>query len=180
MDYYFLISSLPNLRFEDAPPLTAESFDAMVRAELTDPDRMIYDAARLEPDLSETLSPDSAAWRFMVWETQLRNTLALRRQTDLRLPPAVQERDCPDLVADIPENANRALQADTPLEAARALDLMRWNQLESLTVMHPFDVDFLCVYKLKLALLAKWQPRQPEAGKKNFDACLEKIEKMNV
>ena len=175
-EYYFLVSSLSSLRFDAAPPLPEEKFIAMAHEHLSERDRRNFDAASLNPEEAVDASLESAAGKFRTWETQLRNTLAMRRQSELKLPPADRQRPCPDLVADIPENVNRAYQAATPYEIARELDLMRWNALDAIAATHSFDADFLIVYKLKLAILSKWQLRTAPAGRTVFAECLDKIE----
>ena len=46
------------------------------------------------------------------------------------------------------------------LEAEKILDQARWNFLEALSFGHYFDFDYLLVYGLKLAILARWDKIQ--------------------
>jgi len=179
-EYYSLASSLPTLRFDMAPPFSVEEFSAQCDTWLTGQDRLLLEETTLDPDAAGQSHPERAAARYAVWDTQLRNLLALRRQNDLKLAPVNWQRPCPSLSADVPENVNRALQAGNPFEVARELDRMRWRQLDEFSSLHPFDIDGLCVYKLKLAILERWQPRTAESGKAGFDACIEKIEKDHI
>lgn len=177
MEYYSLVSSLPMLRFDAAPPIAMADFVLRCHDWLSPKDRELFDAVTLAPDESAGLPPDSLAARFLVWETQLRNTLSQRRQSDLKLPPGNWQRPAADLVADLPESVGKILQGVNPLDNAREFDRLRWNRLEDLAALHTFDIEALCAYKLKLAILEKWRPRQAAAGREEFAALVNDIEK---
>ena len=67
------------------------------------------------------------------------------------------------------------LNAADPLEAEKILDRMRWAKLDELEAGRQFDFDRVCIFKLKLLILAKYSGRTPDAGGAALDAILKRL-----
>ncbi len=156
--YVYLISSLPSLSFGAKPPLSFSVF--MKTCEKMVPDEDIALLAKLsEPVGSSRVSTKNITFnKWIEFEIVLRNELvkvrALRRKTD----PVkyLRENGFPEsaLVAHMAINAYRK---PSLMDAARTLDLDRWQYLDSLAVGHYFDLDTLIIYACKLKILERWQ-----------------------
>lgn len=98
--------------------------------------------------------------QWVNFEIALRNELvrarAGRKKIDpvkfLRLPDSPQ--------AEISHLAMLAYRSLSILEAEKILDQGRWNFLETLSLGHYFDFDYLLIYGLKLKILERWDKIQ--------------------
>jgi hypothetical protein len=119
---------------------------------------------------------DSAIDRWNVWETRLRNALAARRSRrdggggDRAAEKYLRENL--DFFSEIEDGVQEAFSKSSPLEREDVLDKLRWRALEDIESGHDFDFDKLCVYKLKLLLLAKRASRNTAKGEENLEAAL--------
>ncbi|MDD5699087.1 MAG: DUF2764 family protein [Victivallaceae bacterium] len=174
--YYYLISSLPLLMFDERLPLTVADFTAACAGQLTESDQRILNRLTLIPEPGLTYPAGSAAERWRQWEICLRNRIASRR-----IPHGKDiHRWLQDEAAYFGETdpgVQEAFALKNPLEREKYLDRLRWRALDDFEAGHHFDFDKLCIYKLKLLLLAKWNERRAEQGGKNLDAVLEGIDK---
>lgn len=174
--YYYLISSLPLLLFGERLPLTVAEFAAACRGQLTESDWQTLDRLTLIPEPGQSYPADSAAEHWRQWEICLRNRIALRRAPhgkDIHL----WLRDEAAYFGAADTGIQEAFALKNPLEREKYLDRLRWRALDDFEAGHHFDFDKLCVYKLKLLLLAKWNERQPAPGAENLAAVLARIDR---
>lgn len=115
------------------------------------------------------------AFRWNSWETSLRNcairTAAHGQPADTGAFIRVED----DFFSDTARGVQQAYAAKDPLERERLLDMMRWEMLDGCEGTHSFDFDRLCIYKLKLMILEKWQRRSTAAGLEIFNALVERV-----
>ena len=173
--YYYLISSLPMLMFDEKAPLSIEYFNDACVGKVSENDLEILNKLILVPEAEQAYPANSAAERWRQWEICLRNRIALHR--------APQGKDIRDSLQDeaacfceIDTGIQEAFALKNPLEREKYFDQMRWRVLDDFESGHHFDFDRLCIYKLKLLLLEKWNKRQVEQGVKNLDVMLEQID----
>ena len=155
--YTYLISSLPSLSFSGKLPFSSEDF--IIRCKNLIPEKefeILRSVCQQEIDfLDRPLSNSLEQW--VSFELALRNELvrarAGRKKVDplkfLRLPDSPQ--------AEISHLALTAYRSTAILEAEKILDQGRWNFLETLSLGHYFDFDFLLIYGLKLKILERWE-----------------------
>jgi hypothetical protein len=160
--YYFLVASLPALQYDVAPAMTSQRLRALCADALGPADAETFAEARLDVwDGSAGSHP--ALLRWYRWEIALRNTLARARATARGSDAEGFLRPIPDLPvensgADTVECeaiARAALSAATPLAGQEILDRARWSLLDSLELAHPFALDVVIAYSLKLQLLER-------------------------
>lgn len=172
--YYYLISSLPMLMFDEKALLSVEEFNAACADKISESDFAILKKLSLVPQAELTYPADSAAENWRQWEICLRNRIASHR--------APHGKDIHDYLqnekacfCEIDAGIQEAFGLKNPLEREKYFDQMRWKALDNFESGHHFDFDKLCVYKLKLLLLEKWNERQVENGEKNLDVMLRQI-----
>ena len=176
--YYYLISSLPMLMFDETAVLSVEEFNEACADKISESDLKILNELSLIPEAEKTFPPNSAAERWRQWEIYLRNRIASHRAPhgkDIH-NYLQEEKSC---FCDVDSGIQEAFGLKNPLEREKHFDQMRWNALDDFESGHHFDFDKLCVYKLKLLLLEKWNERQVEQGEKNLDVMLGQINKDN-
>ena len=175
--YYYLISSLPMLMFDEKAPIDLETFDDACIGQVSERDMKILDKVNLLPPSEEEFNfpANSAAERFRQWEVCLRNRIAAHRAPQGKDIHNYlhEEKSC---FCEIDTGIQEAFALKNPLEREKYFDRMRWHALEDIEAGHHFDFDKLCVYKLKLLLLEKWNKRQRPEGVKNLDSMLEDID----
>jgi len=176
--YYYLISSLPMLMFDETAPLNVEEFNAACSDKISENDLEILNKLGLVPEDGRIFSENSAAERWRRWEVCLRNRIAAHRVPhgkDIH-EYLQEEKGC---FGEIDSGVQEAFGIKNPLEREKYFDRMRWSALDDFESGHHFDFDKLCIYKLKLLLLAKWNERQVEQGEKNLDIMLGRIDNDN-
>ena len=150
-EYYYIVSSLPMLEFGEKPTISYEDFLNSCRTQLSPCDMEIIEKA-----------DEWKEWgRFSI---ALRNEIAVFRAAKKSKDPAkyIHGDDNRDPLL-IP-SAHWAVNLDSPLEAERFLDQLRWEKLEELSKGHYFDIDFLVTYALKLQILERWQTINSQDG----------------
>lgn len=176
--YYYLISSLPMLMFDEKALLSVEEFIEACADKISESDLNILNKLVLVPEAEQTYPANSVAERWRQWEIYLRNRIASHRAPHGKDIHSYlqEEKSC---FCDIDTGIQEAFGIKNPLEREKYFDRMRWNALDDFESGHHFDFDKLCVYKLKLLLSEKWNERQVEQGEKNLDVMLEQIKNDN-
>lgn len=176
--YYYLISSLPMLMFDETAILSVEEFNETCADKISKSDLKVLNKLSLVPEAENTFTENSVAERWRQWEVYLRNRIASHRAPHGKDVHSFlqEEKAC---FCDIDTGIQEAFGLKNPLEREKYFDQMRWNALDDFESGHHFDFDKLCVYKLKLLLLEKWNERQVEQGEKNLDLMLGQINNDN-
>lgn len=156
--YYYLISSLPLLKFAKEPYITQKDFIAEAEKWLSQRDFIILSRVDINNFLEDKEDiPLLKKWKEL--EYYLRNELALFRRAKKK---NIEYRLRGDLTQIIQEGIN-------PLEIERKLLLLRWNFLEEQEIEHFFDLGFLIIYCLKLQILQRLVSFNKEKGKEKFE-----------
>ncbi len=176
--YYFLVASLPALQYDVAPPTSSESLRGACDDHLSPADMSSFAQARLDV-WNGSPGTHPALLRWYRWEIALRNALAGARASARGADAERYLQRVPDLPvensgADTVETeavARAALGAPTPLAAQEIMDRARWSLFDSLELGHPFALDVVIAYALKLRLLERRALAAADRGR----AVLERI-----
>lgn len=168
--YYYLISSLPSLRWGETPVVDLEQFMALCRQHLNRGDFERLNATTLQPGGKFNFPCRSTAARWRQWDAELRRAMEERRvqQRSGRAASQCQPVHASLAVAEIYSHKNPAVRE-------QSLDHLRWKQLDELEFGNYFDLNKLYIYKFKLLLHEKWRARTVEAGYRNFDRIISAI-----
>ncbi len=169
--HYFLVASLPLLRFDESPPITVSALLALCEEWLGARERRAVENACLT-DFDSAHGTGTIFARWQEWETNLRNELTILRAQSRGVEPFEFLLECPWVMGPA-EMAREAMAAATPLEAEQILDRVRWRHLEELEVGHHFDTAWLVLYSLKLQLLERKALLNKDAGQETFDRVTE-------
>ncbi len=172
-DYYYLVSSLPELQLEAPPLISREEFLSLCEEQLTDRDLSIMQA--LVSGVSGTGGSETAA-QWVSFSDSLDAELASQRAQRMNLkdqssyiPQELPPASIVDLVA-------KAMSDLSPLESERLLDEARLAFLDELAVNHHFDLTRIIVYYLKLTILDREQSFEFDRGDAEFRRLLSNIQ----
>ena len=157
--YYYLISSLPLLKFTEKPFITSKDFIVEAEKWLSEEDFIILSKADVNNFLKDK-KDTSLLKEWKQFEHSIREELVLFRRAKRK---DVEYRIRRDLSSVIQESSN-------PLEIERRLLFLRWDFLEEHELEHFFDLDFLIIYYLKLQILERLASFNKERGKERFES----------
>lgn len=159
--YYYLVASLPYLKFEDGPPLSIGAFFQGCEKWLSDTDLRSLQTLDIE---DFTMQPcDSLIVReWKSFDRQLRQGFAQIRDAKKE---GRQEKH-PVIVQDI-------MAEQDPLLMEKALARKRWEFIDESELGLHFDLNILQLYYLKLQLLKRLAIFEAEKGKAVFESLCE-------
>jgi hypothetical protein len=164
-NHYYTLAALKTIRLGEKIPITEEYF--LQFAEDTIDAKSYQVLLKSRWGLTEPTG-FSFADRILSWEKELRLELAKARilkrpfETPLNLQAS-------DGSYSLLEQARAAMALDSPLDAERYLDQLRWSFLEDMGARHYFDLEALVVYYLKLQLALRQEKFQEELGRDSFE-----------
>lgn len=161
--YYYLIASLPFLEFGIKPPILYRDFLAFSREQLSESDMKILKEATIEPS-GDVKGVMSALKEWNIFDMTLRNEIARQRASKMSKEPEKYIRGENHQDPFLAQSAHWAISQESPIEAERFLDKIRWEKIEELARGHYFDMDFLITYALKLQILERWERINREGG----------------
>ena len=164
--YYYLMSSLPMLKADEAMPFSYASFLEMCRTSVSS-----AEMERLETlKVSSNQGPLIAEWAEFY--SALANELVYQRSQRLGRPcevPVVRDEKTTSAVT-------AALNAKNPLEAEKLLLALEFDQLDALMSLHFFDAYALNGYALKLRLMERLTVFDKAGGKAEFKRLLDHVQ----
>ena len=172
----FLAASLPTLLFGEPSPITVAEFDAAA-AEYLSAEKYAaltsfsFPVPENDPEnCSDCHRIFAEARRF---EKNLRTRIARIRAE--RLEREEKPADPEEFFSEIEYTLNAARSCGDPVEREMLIDRLRWDFLEEMSVGHMIDFEALCIYRLKLQILAPYTGRTPQEGTPRFEMALESI-----
>ena len=168
MDHWYLVSSLPHLRFGDKSPMSAEAFRAACVGWVADDELAVIDAA-LE-NCEPVLTGCAAAW----WngEVQLRDAIvrvrAKNRGTDASR--FIQPHD--GFSVTIEKMVTDAFTRPDPLEQEMEIDRARWSLVDELAVAAPFSFTAILAFAVKVRIAERWTGMDEDEGKANVEKLI--------
>ncbi|MDB4349634.1 DUF2764 domain-containing protein [Omnitrophica bacterium] len=159
--YYYLVASLPYLRFEGAPPIMGEEFLSECGKWL-DPENLGKLASIDINDFAIRRGDDEVIREWKSFDLTLREELAKIRQT---WREGGRER--------IPIFFKDVFEERTPLLMEKRIQKKRWDFLEEKEFGYHFDANVLSLYFLKLQILERLAAFEKEKGKGVFEGLCE-------
>lgn len=170
--YYFLCASLPHLVLNGPLPMTVAQFDDLCSDQVSADDFRALTSCALA--VNRHAAATGLYTDYIYFEQYLRYKLAQRRAAnDLEKLPQMTDPEV--YFTFIDADIGRAASAPDMFEREKNVDMIRWHFLDEFTAQSEFDLRFLAAYRLKLAIMQKYQHRLPEPGKANFEAAADKI-----
>ena len=164
--YYYLISSLPDLRTDGEMPFSYEEFLGMCQSNVSE--------SKYEFLSNLTLSSDEGPL-LKDWAVFYNNLMSeLNAQRSANLGRAYLKSYDKDSV--LSQVVGTELAAKNPLEAEKILLDYEFENLDSLVGLHTFDDVYLFGYAVKLKLLERQNCFIQEKGKKEFKRLFDQVQ----
>jgi hypothetical protein len=109
------------------------------------------------------------------FDRALRNELARIRAVKKGKDPNKYLRGSDGLDPFIAPLAHWAINQESPMEAEKYLDGIRWEKIEEIKTGHYFDIEYLTAYGLQLQILERWDRINSGDGMKILEGLTEKI-----
>lgn len=164
--YYYLVASLPMLRFDEDPPITRDQFLQSCHAELPSDEYTIIE--QLSSGQVVHL-PKTSGYLNTYQEIQRKVLESLHRNRARKLSrtePSESENALSDVM--IEDLVKQAMQAEHPLAAELLLMRFFWDTADSLKQMRIFSIEVLYAYAIQLALLERKSLFTPLEGNAEF------------
>lgn len=159
--YYYLVSSLPYLKFAHAGLIGIKVFLLECGKWLHEKDMQQLAAASINDFFVKADdAPVVKAWKN--FDSDLRKELAAARENI-----KYNHHDKPGPLAKI------ILEEAHPLLMEQAFERVRWNYLDQLEAGNFFDLNFLIVYFLKLQIIERLAMFDQKNGKEAFESMCE-------
>ncbi|MGB2630360.1 MAG: DUF2764 family protein [Candidatus Omnitrophota bacterium] len=159
--YFYLVASLPYLRFTKEMSFSVEDFIHECEKWLTPPDMK----ALLSADIHDPERAGEDFELFRVWkefDSRLKKELAgireaSRKGESYKTPDVLQE----------------TMARENPLLMEESLEKTRWDFLEERAFRYNFDLNRLVLYFLKLQILERMSRFNKDAGESFFHSLCE-------
>jgi len=157
------------LSFASRPPFSLEDFFAKCKGLIPETEIELLRNACYKEASFLNAAATGILGKWANFEIGLRNELARARARRKKVDALKFTRLPDDPEAYIIHVAMTAYRSTSILGAEKILDQARWNFLESLSLGHYFDFDFLLTYLLKLKILERWDKAQKTDKERLFN-----------
>lgn len=164
--YYYLTSSLPEIRADGDMPITYGEFLSLCQSNVSDSTYELLENLSLDSDEGPLVSEWAAFYGMLKKELNYQRSVNLGKTYS-----SAYDKD--GFIAQVVQTA---LSAKNPLEAERVLLEYEFENLDSLIGLHMFDDYVLFGYAIKLKLLERLSCFEKEKGKAEFDSLFEGIQ----
>ncbi len=164
--YYYLISSLPDLRTDGEMPMTYDEFLDMCQSNVSESKYELLKNLTLSSDEGPLLKEWSAFYKNLMGELNYQRSVSLGR-------PYLTSYDKDSVIAQV---AGAAMAAKNPLEAEKILLECEFDNLDSLVGLHTFDDRYLFGYAIKLKLLERQSCFVQSKGQKEFKRLFDQVQ----
>lgn len=172
-DFFYFLSSLPLLRFDDKSAMSYSEFLAFAQEKLTPQESSVLAELTLCPPSTKTTTL-AVVEDWNSWETFVRNALVVLRSKDNKSDATNWLRAENGYFADTHKRLEEILVLPNAWEKEQALDQLRWQKLDELQGVHSYDFTAVIIYAYRLLLLTRQASWNEELGGKAFAAMLEK------
>ena len=164
--YYYLISSLPDLRTDGDMPMTYDEFLDMCQSNVSESKYELLKNLTLSSEEGPLLKEWSAFYKNLMGELNYQRSVSLGR-------PYLTSYDKDSVIAQV---AGAAMAAKNPLEAEKILLECEFDNLDSLVGLHIFDDRYLFGYAIKLKLLERQSCFVQSKGQKEFKRLFDQVQ----
>lgn len=152
--YYYLVATLPMLRYEDSAPMSHEAFLELCHGNIGDSDYRLIRAASLAATPDEGFQKHPFLRKWNTFRDMVTRELNDQRARKLELGGDRYKNEG-DKEYRISETVRAALSASDPLQGELLLMQLYWKYLDDLSGLHTFDIEALLAYAVKLQILER-------------------------
>jgi len=159
--YYYLVASIPYIKFGDAPPFTKEEFIEQCRKWLSPEDMKKLLSAELG-NLKIHSQDVELLKNWKRFDAELTENIARVRAARKKN----ESYKTPDEIKNIMEQAD-------PFLVEKALEEFRWDYIEGKSVVYQFDMNWLVLWYLQLQMLERMTKFDKDKGERFFHQLCE-------
>ncbi len=168
--YYYLVATLPMLRYEDSCPFSCDEFLQLCKSNVNKKDYKI---------IAEALSDNNASHSFVKkwyqFNTNVKKELAEQRSKKLNIN-SEKYKNTNDKEYRIVEGVRAALAAKNAYEGELLLMKLYWKYLDEESTNHVFDLEGLLAFAIKLKLLERKSRFDVVEGNNEFKSLLNNLQ----
>ena len=166
-DHWYLVSSLPHLRFGEKSPLSAKAFREACAGWLAEDELDLIDA------VLEARGPLSGAASFL-WsgEVQLRNAVVRVRAKNCGTDAARFLRFHDGFSVSIEKAVTDAFTRPNPLEWEMELDRARWTLADEVALTAPFRFAGVLAFAVKVRIAERWTAMDDQTGQQHVEELI--------
>ena len=164
--YYYLISSLPDLKTDGDMPLTYDEFLGMCQSNVSESKYNFLKNLTLSSEEGPLVKEWAVFYKNLMRELNYQRSMNLGR-------PYLASYDKDSVIAQV---AGAALAAKNPLEAEKILLDYEFEILDSLVGLHTFDDVYLFGYAIKLKLLERQSCFVQKKGQQEFKRLFDQVQ----
>ena len=164
--YYYLISSLPDLKTDGDMPLTYDEFLGMCQSNVSESKYNFLKNLTLSSEEGPLVKKWAVFYKNLMRELNYQRSMNLGR-------PYLTSYDKDSVIAQV---AGAALAAKNPLEAEKILLDYEFEILDSLVGLHTFDDAYLFGYAIKLKLLERQSCFVQKKGQMEFKRLFDQVQ----
>ena len=168
--YYYLVATLPMLRYEDSCPFSTEEFLELCRSNVNKKDYKIISEA-----LSDSDSSHPFVNKWYQFNNSVKKELAEQRSKKLNIN-SEKYKNTNDKEFTIAEGVRAALAAKNAFEGELLLMKLYWKYLDEESTNHVFDLVGLLAFAIKLKLLERKSRFDKVDGNKEFKSLLSNLQ----
>ena len=171
--YDYLVSSLPALSLEAAPPFTPEEFRFRCQGVLGEADLAELDLL-LAGQSAEGRTAFSKAWAG--GDAQIRNAAAKGRAAKLGVEAKPYLKSHPGYAVWLDKEVGDALAKANPLERETGVDAARWKYVEDLAREDASGLPAVLAFAVQLMLASRRAALKEEAGRERLEELVSRLE----
>ncbi|MBI9094856.1 MAG: DUF2764 family protein [Sphaerochaeta sp.] len=160
--YYYLVATLPLLRYESQGPFDTVSFLEQCKSHVRE-----HDYQTIVSALSGRNSSHPFLKKWQQFASMVKKELNDQRSKKLGLSTP-KYRNEGEKEFRIGEAVRQAISNENALEAELSLLSLKWKYLDEISALHYFDVEALLAYAVKLQLLKRKSLFTKEEGNAEF------------
>lgn len=164
--YYYLISSLPDLRTDGSMPMTYDEFLLACQSQVSESKYQMLKDLTLSSEEGPIMKEWSDSYGALMKELNYQRSVNLGKS----YPLVVNKNPMASRVA------SAALAASNPLEAEKILLDFEFEILDSLVGLHAFDDEYLFGYAMKLKLLERQSCFEQKKGQAEFKRLFDQVQ----
>lgn len=183
-NYEYIIAGLPVLQADFRGPLDATGIIAEIRAQLSEKDAAAmdflldaWDGEKLCGEFYRKAAQSRSAFirGYLEYDLLMRNAKVAWLNKSLGRPEGQDM--MPGAPEDFEDEARVAevLSQDDILGRERGLDDLLWQRIDSLTIMHVFDLDVILGFVAKLKIVDRWISLDESTGRELFHRLVKEI-----
>ena len=167
-EHWYLVASLPHLRFGEKPPLDVGAFRAACVGHLPADETSAIEAA-----LENCEPPAGLASNHWNHEVQLRDAVVRARAKNRGTDASRFLKPFEGFSATIEKMVSDALNRSNPLEQEEDIDRIRWALADELALTGPFGFPGVLAFAIKVRIAERWAGLDETAGQKKVEELIE-------